>query len=194
MRDDMKTLIADTFSQMLDKEDIDKITVTKLIAECHISRQTFYYHFKDIMDVLEWTFRHATQELVQRSLDEEDRLGALTTYVAFVRQNRKKFERLRYSRRWVQIEGMLVEAVTVYLAEVARSKVPELDLSVDDLEVMLRFYACGMVGVLLQYMEKPSWSYRWKRSSRERCFRENIIKNIENAEGADIIVCSCFVP
>ena len=36
------------------------------------------------------------------------------------------------------------------------SKVPELDLSVDDLEVMLRFYACGMVGVLLQYMEKPN--------------------------------------
>lgn len=104
MREDMKAVIADTFSQMLDKEDIDKITVTKLIAECHISRQTFYYHFKDIMDVLEWTFRRATQEL----------------------------------------------------AQIARSKVPELDLSVDDLEVMLRFYACGMVGVLLQYMEKPN--------------------------------------
>ena len=156
MREDMKAVIADTFSQMLDKEDIDKITVTKLIAECHISRQTFYYHFKDIMDVLEWTFRRATQELVQKSLNEEDRLGALTTYVAFVRQNRKKFERLLYSRRWVQIEGMLVEEVTVYLAQIARSKVPELDLSVDDLEVMLRFYACGMVGVLLQYMEKPN--------------------------------------
>lgn len=156
MREDMKAVIADTFSQMLDKEDIDKITVTKLIAECHISRQTFYYHFKDIMDVLEWTFRRATQELVQKSLNEEDRLGALTTYVAFVRQNRKKFERLLYSRRWVQIEGMLVEAVPVYLAQIARSKVPELDLSVDDLEVMLRFYACGMVGVLLQYMEKPN--------------------------------------
>lgn len=156
MREDMKAVIADTFSQMLDKEDIDKITVTKLIAECHISRQTFYYHFKDIMDVLEWTFRRATQELVQKSLNEEDRLGALTTYVAFVRQNRKKFERLLYSRRWVQIEGMLVEVVTVYLAQIARSKVPELDLSVDDLEVMLRFYACGMVGVLLQYMEKPN--------------------------------------
>ena len=70
MREDMKAVIADTFSQMLDKEDIDKITVTKLIAECHISRQTFYYHFKDIMDVLEWTFRRATQELVQKSLDD----------------------------------------------------------------------------------------------------------------------------
>ena len=59
MKEDMKSVIADTFSEMLEKEDIDKITVTRLIAQCHISRQTFYYHFKDIMDVLEWTFRRA---------------------------------------------------------------------------------------------------------------------------------------
>lgn len=156
MREDMKSVIADTFAGMLDKEDIDKITVTKLIAECHISRQTFYYHFKDIMDVLEWTFQHATHELVQKSLNEENRLGALTIYVTFVRQNREKFERLIYSRRWVQIEGMLVDAVTAYLAEMARCKVPDIDLSVDDLEVMLKFYACGMVGVLLQYVNKPN--------------------------------------
>ena len=51
---------------------------------------------------------------------------------------------------------MLVEAVTVYLAELARNRVPDIELSVDDLEVMLTFYACGMVGVLLQYVDKPN--------------------------------------
>ena len=156
MREDMKSVIADTFSEMLEKEDIDKITVTKLIAQCHISRQTFYYHFKDIMDVLEWTFRRATQELVEKSLNAKDRLKALTAYITFVRQNRTKLKKLLYSRRWVQIEGMLVEAVTVYLSELARNRVPDIELSVDDLEVMLTFYACGMVGVLLQYVDKPN--------------------------------------
>ena len=156
MKEDMKSVIADTFSEMLEKEDIDKITVTRLIAQCHISRQTFYYHFKDIMDVLEWTFRRATQELVEQSLNAEDRLKALTAYITFVRQNRTKLKKLLYSRRWVQIEGMLVEAVTVYLAELARNRVPDIELSVDDLEVMLTFYACGMVGVLLRYVDKPN--------------------------------------
>ena len=156
MKEDMKSVIADTFSEMLEKEDIDKITVTRLIAQCHISRQTFYYHFKDIMDVLEWTFRRATQELVEQSLNAEDRLKALTAYITFVRQNRTKLKKLIYSRRWVQIEGMLVEAVTVYLTELARNRVPGIELSVDDLEVMLTFYACGMVGVLLQYVDKPN--------------------------------------
>ena len=94
MKEDMKSVIADTFSEMLEKEDIDKITVTRLIAQCHISRQTFYYHFKDIMDVLEWTFRRATQELVEQSLNAKDRLKALTAYITFVRQNRTKLKKL----------------------------------------------------------------------------------------------------
>lgn len=155
MREDMKLVIADTFSKMLEKEDIDKITVTKLIGECHISRQTFYYHFRDIMDVLDWTFRRSTQELAQRSLEAEDPIGALTAYVAFVRQHKAKLEKLLYSRRWVQIEAMLTEAVMIYLVEMARGKGKDISVSVDDLEVMLRFYASGMVGVLLQYVGKP---------------------------------------
>lgn len=73
-----------------------------------------------------------------------------------MRQNKDKLEKLIYSRRWVQIEGMLVEAVTIYLAEIARSKVQDIDISVDDMEVMLKFYASGMVGVLLQYVGKPN--------------------------------------
>lgn len=163
MREDMKSMIADTFSQMLEKEDIDKITVTKLIGECHISRQTFYYHFRDIMDVLDWTFRRSTQALARRSLEAEDRrsleaedrVGALTAYVIFVRQNRIKLEKLLYSRRWVQIEAMLTESVMIYLAELARGQGKDIRVSVDDMEVMLRFYASGMVGVLLQYVGKP---------------------------------------
>ncbi len=155
MREDMKAVIADTFTEMLDKEDLDKITVTKLIGECHISRQTFYYHFKDIMDVLEWTFRRATEELVQRSLKAEDNIVALKEFAIFIRQNRTRLERLLYSRRWVEIENLLTEAAVAYLAEMVRNKVPEISLSFDELEIMLKFYACGMVGVLMQYMVKP---------------------------------------
>lgn len=159
MKEDMKLLISDTFTQMLEKEDIDKITVTKLIEKCHISRQTFYYHFQDTMDVLDWTFRRGTQELAQESLnilEAEGRAAALQVYVAFVRKNRVKFEKLLYSRRWVEIENLLVESVMMYLREVAQDRLEDLAVSYDDMEVMLRFYACGMVGVLMQYAGKKA--------------------------------------
>lgn len=46
-------LIYDTFLNMLDRMSFDKITVTSLIKECNISRNTFYYHYEDIYDLLD---------------------------------------------------------------------------------------------------------------------------------------------
>ena len=50
---DMKSVIAEAFKDMVRRGNADKITVKALIEECHISRQTFYYHFQDILDVME---------------------------------------------------------------------------------------------------------------------------------------------
>ena len=151
MREEMKALIADTFTEMLEKEDLDKITVTKLIEECQISRQTFYYHYRDILDVLEWAFGQAAQNLAKQSMEAENEVDAVQIYLNFVRDNKIKLEKLRDSKRWVQIERILIESVMKYLRQMAQSKTPGIEISVDDAEMLLCFYAYGMTGVLLQY-------------------------------------------
>ena len=54
MPGDMKSKIADTLNELLQHKTLDKITVKELVDACNISRQSFYYHFQDIMDVIEW--------------------------------------------------------------------------------------------------------------------------------------------
>jgi len=39
---------------MLERMPFDKITVSGIIRECSISRNTFYYHFQDIYDLLDY--------------------------------------------------------------------------------------------------------------------------------------------
>ena len=71
MPTNMKNVIADTFFTMVKQKGIDKITVKDLVETCHISRQTFYYHFQDILDVIEWSARQAIQKALDASLSEE---------------------------------------------------------------------------------------------------------------------------
>lgn len=54
---DMKATIAESFNSLVRQRGIDKVTVKAVIEDCGISRQTFYYHFQDIMDVVEWCAR-----------------------------------------------------------------------------------------------------------------------------------------
>lgn len=48
MAADMKRIIAEHFDALVRQRGIDKVTVTAVIEDCGISRQTFYYHFQDL--------------------------------------------------------------------------------------------------------------------------------------------------
>ncbi len=49
--------IINTFQDMLEKMPFNKITVSALVTRCGISPNTFYYHFRNIHDLLECWFR-----------------------------------------------------------------------------------------------------------------------------------------
>lgn len=70
-----KDLIIEVFFDLLKKESLEQISVTDLVEECKISRQTFYYHFKDIPAMLDWIFKTKTDlavSLVEKSFSLVD--------------------------------------------------------------------------------------------------------------------------
>ncbi len=69
MPGDMKSKIADVLNDMLKHKNLDKITVKELVDACNISRQSFYYHFRDIMDVVEWYQNKALKQSIEKNLE-----------------------------------------------------------------------------------------------------------------------------
>ena len=51
----VKPMIAEAFLKLSKEKNIDKITVKDIVDTCGISRQSFYYHFQDILEVIEWS-------------------------------------------------------------------------------------------------------------------------------------------
>lgn len=42
--------------ELSQEKPLKKITVTDLVTHCGVNRGTFYYHFKDIQDLINWTY------------------------------------------------------------------------------------------------------------------------------------------
>lgn len=59
-----KRKIADCVKELMYHKEIRKITIHDIMAATNMSRQSFYYHFKDIYDVLEWIAIHDFAEAV----------------------------------------------------------------------------------------------------------------------------------
>ena len=54
---DTKYKIADTMMSMVLKESIDSISITYICDKCGITRKTFYNHFHDKYDLIDWIYR-----------------------------------------------------------------------------------------------------------------------------------------
>lgn len=102
----MKRTIAEAFLTLARQKAVDKITVKDLVEECHISRQTFYYHFQDLLEVLEWTFQQMTQQTLERSLRADTPQAALRAFFEGAMEHRALIDKLLHSQKWEQTQGL----------------------------------------------------------------------------------------
>lgn len=62
-----KRALEQSLKNLLLKKPLTKITINDIAEDCGINRMTFYYHFKDIYDLVEWS----CLEDAKRALDEK---------------------------------------------------------------------------------------------------------------------------
>lgn len=153
---DMKSVISEALKKLIARGNVDKITVKALIDECHISRQTFYYHFRDIMDVTEWSVQQETHRLVEESLKLQDTHSVLKMFISFVVEQFPTLQKLLNSQRRPQIEKLLVDAMESYLNEMASNQSGDIPIYYFDREILLHYNACGLVGTLLKFGGKQN--------------------------------------
>ena len=86
-----KRALVDSFKKVLRKRPFKKITVKDITDVCGINRMTFYYHFKDKYDLVNWMFYTEFVVFVREkeNKDPYDLLLNICTYF----ENNKKFYR-----------------------------------------------------------------------------------------------------
>jgi probable dihydroxyacetone kinase regulator len=72
-----KKALAASLKKALQKKPFSKITVSELIRDCNLNRNTFYYHFEDIYALLHWMF-------AEEALDMAKHFEFLTDYRASI--------------------------------------------------------------------------------------------------------------
>lgn len=150
----MKGTIAMNFLEMAKKKDIDKITVKDLAESCNISRQSFYYHFQDIYEVLEWTVDQAIKITVEYSLTAESVEDAMQVMIFMVVDNHGVFAKMLNSQRRDLVEKLLLDGMRKYIKAMLRHMAGETAISFSKYEMQIDFCAYGISGLLMQYCDQ----------------------------------------
>ena len=77
----IEVVYQEALKKLIKEKSLDEINVVMLCEECKSNRQTFYYHFRDISDVVESIFLKAKVGYAKKLLDYEPILKELITYI-----------------------------------------------------------------------------------------------------------------
>lgn len=76
-----KSALAASLRRLLEKKPLDDITVKEIVEDCEVNRQTFYYHFQDIYDLLRWFLEQETTAALTGSATWQEALLRAYSYI-----------------------------------------------------------------------------------------------------------------
>ena len=155
-----KRALEESFKRQLSTKPFSKITIADIAQDCGISRMTFYYHFKDIYDLMEWSLeedaKHAIDGCKTVSTWQEGYLGVLNELA----QNRQFINAIYREVSHERVERFLMPATRELIFGVVNDdplcdRVPERERT-----FIADFYAHALAGVTLEWIgngmaEKP---------------------------------------
>ncbi len=82
-----KEALAGALKQLMNVKPIGKITVKDLVEICGVNRQTFYYHFDDVYDLLEWVFEEDANRVLPHKVVYEHWREDVMVFMEYLKEN-----------------------------------------------------------------------------------------------------------
>ncbi len=153
-----KIAITNAFLELADEHDFEKITVTSLVEKCSISRQTFYYHFDDIDEMLKWAFKHETEKICNKQVEGEWKESA-GLYIDFLNRYDKLLRSAAKSSNFIYVFGLLSESFSSYIHSYIEKKTKKPSASKSDLEFLVSCISNGFAGLVIEELKKNKSDY-----------------------------------
>ena len=148
-----QTLSASLKRWML-KKPLDKITIQDLTSDCGMSRMAFYYHFKDIYDLVEWTCVEDATRALQGKKTYDTWHEGLTQIFEAVLENRPFVLNAYRCISRERMERYLFQLTYGLIRGVVDEKSQGLAISEEDKTFIADFYKYSFVGIMLDWIQK----------------------------------------
>lgn len=156
-----KKALAASLKKLLAEKPLDKITVIDIAEDCEVNRQTFYYHFQDIYDLVEWIYTSEASKALHGNKTYNTWQQGFLQIFEYVLENKAFVKNTYYSISREHLETYLYNETYSLLINVIEEKAVDIPLREDDKAFIAHFYKYAFVGLMLEWVrtgmkEEPS--------------------------------------
>ena len=152
-----KRALAASLKKLLSRKPLDRITVKDITDDCGVNRQTFYYHFDDVYDLLEWVFEQDANRVLPSEIGtdivSERWRECVRIYFRYLSDNRSMVLNIYNSQNRSYMLRYYRERLRgcVHGFAVIVSEGKNIDWA--DLEYVVDFYVNGVVGLISMWLD-----------------------------------------
>lgn len=149
-----KRAIGYAFKDLLKEKSFNKITITDIANNCAINRQTFYYHFQDIKDLVEWLCIDEVDNILNKNDECEKWEDKFLMIFEVVLNEKEVVENIYHSVSVEVLRTNLYRLVypIIYSEIVEESK--GKNLREEDKKFITDFYKYAFVSIVLDWIDK----------------------------------------
>ena len=149
-----KRALEESLKRLLLEKPLGKITISDITDDCGISRMTFYYHFQDIYDLVEWSCAEdAARAIAGNKTAETWQTGLLDTFLS-LRENKPFIVSIYRDMSREQVERFLGPVVSDLVKDVVDEHAARRSVHEQDRDFIARFFAHALIGTVLDWVAR----------------------------------------
>ena len=149
-----KRALEASLKKLLLEKPLNKITINDITEDCGVNRMTFYYHFKDIYDLVDWILVEDATEALEGHQDFETWSDAFRDMLEKVQANRVLVLNVYRSISREQVEQYLYRLLDPILKDFADRECHDITVQDADKQFVVDFYKYALVGMTLEWTRR----------------------------------------
>ena len=147
-----KRALATSLKELMVEQPFEKINVAQICERCNMNRKSFYYHFKDIYDLVEWScLEDAEKALNNKKTYDTWEQGLLQIFYA-VQENKPFIMNVYHCVSRERVEKYLMPLTDKLLVDVIEEQSEELFVKQTDKDFIAQIYSYVLVGLMLDWV------------------------------------------
>ena len=146
-----KKMIMENLINLLNRMPLNKITVGKLAEECGINRNTIYYHFRDLNEIIDTIF----EIRLKRVLNESDNISWEDNFIEefqFAVENKTAIFHIYNSISRKTLSDYLYNKSGQIMRTYVENVDKEIHAKKDDKEIVIKFFQSAITNLVIRWL------------------------------------------
>ncbi|MNP11868.1 HTH-type dhaKLM operon transcriptional activator DhaS [compost metagenome] len=147
-----KNALAHSLKSLMEQIPLNKISVKHLVDDCGLNRQTFYYHFQDIFELLGWIYQTEAVGSISKYHSYDTWTEGFHKIFIYIENNKAFCINTLNSLGRNHLDTYLYAVTHDLMMDVINELSCDMHVSSEDKGFIANFYTLAFTGLIIQWM------------------------------------------